>query len=590
MLGVMGWICWPVLMGGAAEGDGQWVAAQRWARGNTERDALFVTPMEMGGFRVYSQRAVVGEWRDGTQLYFDGGFAEQWWERMRSLSPGLLYNADGTKLLQRGKGLGEMDDEQVMALAKRWRADYVVLPVVAGGRMRWMERVYGNERWEIYRPRIAEPAAGEEAEAAQRRYLSQTAAEHIRRIRMSEARVQVVDGAGRPMADAEYRIGQVSSPFLFGATLGRFKEGGQGVEGIEASGNGDARGLGSDAQLSMFAKVFNFSVTGLAGTWLNIEAERGKRRFEETDAYLDECGKRGVAVELHFLSGYEPVWAVKLKAEERANERMRHVREMIGRYRDRVAYWQVTDDGVGAEEAGVLFAMIRKELPGANGKLGIGACVRFGSEAGPATRERDMWRGLELVRELKRKGVTVDFVSFHAHRPWGWWADARWIEQTIDAFAKEGVRVHISQLAQPADGPIGGTVRTGEWTRQSQAEYYRDFFTVCFGNANVDAINMEAMGADTLTTGAGLLDEHDQPTAGYAALERLIQHDWRTNLSGKLGLDGVAYFRGFHGDYELTLTLSDGRMVTARFTVASGGSNAHRFVLDQANGKLEVGR
>ncbi|MHB1155525.1 MAG: DUF6798 domain-containing protein [Phycisphaerales bacterium] len=221
VLGVMGWVCWPVLMGGAAEGDGQWVAAQRWARGNTERDALFMTPIEMGGFRVYSERAVVGEWRDGTQLYFDGGFADPWWERMRSLQPGLLYNADGTRLLQRGRGLGEMDDEQVMALAARWKADYVVLPV---GRMRWMEQVYANERWEIYRPRIAEPAAGAEAEAAQRRYLSETAAKNIRRVRMSDARVQVVDGAGRPVADAEYRIEQVTTPFLLGATLGRFKE------------------------------------------------------------------------------------------------------------------------------------------------------------------------------------------------------------------------------------------------------------------------------------------------------------------------------------------------------------------------------
>ncbi|MHB1155524.1 MAG: endo-1,4-beta-xylanase [Phycisphaerales bacterium] len=343
-----------------------------------------------------------------------------------------------------------------------------------------------------------------------------------------------------------------------------------------------------DAQRTLFAKVFNFSVTGLAGTWLEIERERGKRRYEETDAYVNWCEKHGVAVELHFLSGYEPVWAVKLRAAERANERMQHVRRMIGRYRDRVAYWEVTDDGVGAEEAGVLFAMIRKELPGA--KLGIGACVRFGSDAGPAMRERDMWRGLELVRELQRTGGPVDFVSFHAHRPWGWWADARWIEQTIDAFAKEGVRVHMSQLAVPDDGPIGGPVRQGRWTRGLQAEYYRDFFTVCFGNANVDAINLEAMGADTLTTGAGLLDEHDQPTAGYAALEKLIRHDWRTELSGELGLDGVVRFRGFHGDYELTLTLGDGRTATARFAVEPGGSNAYRFVLDQAGGKLEVGR
>jgi hypothetical protein len=92
---------------------GAWRRVQAWARLNTPRDAVFLTPPEQTGFRVFSERTIVGEWKDGTQQYFDDGFAREWDARMREL--------DAQRFL-------ELPSARILELARRYGASYVVLP------------------------------------------------------------------------------------------------------------------------------------------------------------------------------------------------------------------------------------------------------------------------------------------------------------------------------------------------------------------------------------------------------------------------------------------------------------------------------
>jgi hypothetical protein len=67
---------------------GSWREVQDWVRLHTPKDAIFVTPPQEAGFRVFSERTVVGEWKDGTQQYFDETFATEWAARMEALGRG----------------------------------------------------------------------------------------------------------------------------------------------------------------------------------------------------------------------------------------------------------------------------------------------------------------------------------------------------------------------------------------------------------------------------------------------------------------------------------------------------------------------
>lgn len=90
---------------------GSFRAAQNWARERTPKTAVFLTPPQEAGFRVFSERAIVGEWKDGTQQYFDDDFAREWGRRMEAVM---------------AREFGKYSDDEIVALAREFGADYIV--------------------------------------------------------------------------------------------------------------------------------------------------------------------------------------------------------------------------------------------------------------------------------------------------------------------------------------------------------------------------------------------------------------------------------------------------------------------------------
>jgi hypothetical protein len=90
---------------------GSFRAAQNWARLATPKSAVFLTPPKEAGFRVFSERPIVGEWKDGTQQYFDDAFAREWGRRMEIVM---------------AKEFGQYSDDEIVSLARQFGADYVV--------------------------------------------------------------------------------------------------------------------------------------------------------------------------------------------------------------------------------------------------------------------------------------------------------------------------------------------------------------------------------------------------------------------------------------------------------------------------------
>jgi hypothetical protein len=91
----------------------------------TPKTAVFLTPPKEAGFRVFSERGIVGEWKDGTQQYFDDAFAREWGRRMEIVM---------------AQEFSKYSDTEIVDLARQFGADYIVgqgrrrkLPVVFDG-------------------------------------------------------------------------------------------------------------------------------------------------------------------------------------------------------------------------------------------------------------------------------------------------------------------------------------------------------------------------------------------------------------------------------------------------------------------------
>lgn len=112
---------------------GAWRDVQDWVRLHTPKDAILLTPPQEAGFRVFSERTVVGEWKDGTQQYFDSDFATEWAARMEAVGP---------------EGFVKLSDEQLAQIARRFNASYIVVP--PRRRRLGLNEVYRNNHYAVY--------------------------------------------------------------------------------------------------------------------------------------------------------------------------------------------------------------------------------------------------------------------------------------------------------------------------------------------------------------------------------------------------------------------------------------------------------
>lgn len=116
-----------------------WHDVQRWVALTTPKDAVLLTPPREAGFRVFSERGIVGEWKDGTQQYFDDGFALEWNRRMEAVGVDAYTKTPGRDLL---------------TIARRYGASYIVLPRQPV--RRGLVLAYRNDVWAVYQARWRE--------------------------------------------------------------------------------------------------------------------------------------------------------------------------------------------------------------------------------------------------------------------------------------------------------------------------------------------------------------------------------------------------------------------------------------------------
>jgi hypothetical protein len=110
-----------------------WNQVQLWVRTHTPEDAVILTPPQGEGFRVFSERAVVGEWKDGTLEFFSPSFAFEWFRRMQDLG-GMTWAYDS------------FDADHLTALGRRYGARYAVC---RKGRDLWPP-LYKNDAFAVY--------------------------------------------------------------------------------------------------------------------------------------------------------------------------------------------------------------------------------------------------------------------------------------------------------------------------------------------------------------------------------------------------------------------------------------------------------
>jgi hypothetical protein len=105
--------------GKAEQLDHPWIDMQLYCKRHTPKDALFIVPPYMQGFRFFSERSTFGDWLDGMLINWTSeNFAVEWLKRMRLLG--------WTDVRGEWSSYNNLSTEQFLKIAQEYKADYIV--------------------------------------------------------------------------------------------------------------------------------------------------------------------------------------------------------------------------------------------------------------------------------------------------------------------------------------------------------------------------------------------------------------------------------------------------------------------------------
>ena len=123
--------------------DDQWLDVQHWAKRSTNIADVFIVPPDSSGFRVEAERTIYGDWKDGTQMFFNPKYGYQWFERMQKLG-----YTDPDSLVSDYK---RVDQATFTSIAQEARnGQHAVYVVMYADRQLTFPQVYRNQSFAVY--------------------------------------------------------------------------------------------------------------------------------------------------------------------------------------------------------------------------------------------------------------------------------------------------------------------------------------------------------------------------------------------------------------------------------------------------------
>lgn len=382
----------------------------------------------------------------------------------------------------------------------------------------------------------------------------------IRNWRQRDVRVRVVDAAGRPVPDAEVEVVQTGHDFLFGCNFFAYRR------------------WDDEKRAALYERRFRdlFNLAVVPAYWSVMEKRRGRTDWGPTDAAVRWCRMNDVHVKVHPLLWPRavPLWIDDLRADEVRSAAQAHVQQVIQRYGAAADFWDVVHQPVAPGS----HRPSGTDLLMSVGPLAIDPVEVLGWAADAQPRGRLLVSApvdddvAELVRRVREADARIDGLAIPARQADGVWT-LDGIRRRLDEAAATGLPVHVSEAAIPG----------GPEDEAGQAEAVRHFYTAAFAHPKVESITWwdlsDRFAYQNVPT--GLVRADLSPKPAYRALDRLVNHLWKTDAAGRTADDGRMAVRVFFGRYRITVS-HGGRKAVADVHLGREGPGEVEVVLKPA--------
>ncbi len=379
------------------------------------------------------------------------------------------------------------------------------------------------------------------------------------------------------MADKKISVKQKKHAFYFGTTafmLGSFEKPEK-----------------EEIYKKEFANIFNQAVVPFY--WSDFEPQEGhlrKRTDSEfiyrrpaPDTCLEFCKEYGIEPKGHCLTWchFVPKWLEKYTKEERKAVLERRFKEIADEYADKIPSFDIVNESASNYRIGARTLFDNWDDVG----------LKLGEKYFPNNRKilnetnEAIWRDYATegkymafnmqLQEFIRRGLPFDEIGlqYHVFTPsegmenWNTreaYLNAESMVEILDIYDSYGYPMHISEITIPGSGQLPEN-------EEIQAYLVEKLYKTWFATRNMKSIvwwNLvdgyaayAPLGSNEGENrcGGGLLRFDMTRKPAYNVLDRLINKEWNTSFETQLSADGTIDFRGFFGEYEITV---DGKTYT----------------------------
>jgi hypothetical protein len=398
----------------------------------------------------------------------------------------------------------------------------------------------------------------------------------IKKYRMGNMKLKVVDGQGTLVPNCPISFNQTSHDFLFGA-------------------NPMGKAHKFDIKYARLMRDAGINYTYLICTW-NFESSPGIFDWSFFDSYQDigSLTNNGFkllgGLALWFMRNNTwagdsmcPYYQDDMTFEQLKENIYNHMNSLATRYKDKINTWEISEQNISTNNALRLswnqkletYRVFAKAVTDANPN----ARVLHTSTALPYERGGTRLESLdevaggisypEFLDLVFEKQVPIDIIglelyysgvtTFGGVQPQ---LDLACVSNLLNQYSVYGKPIFIHEVSAPSTQVPNSSWWHKSWDQETQAEYITKFYTLAFSKPLVQEIGWSfgVTDGDIYIISGGLLDNNLNPKAGYFALQKLI-NSWKTTGTGKTDENGKFEFRGFAGDYELNLATADGQVL-----------------------------
>ena len=406
----------------------------------------------------------------------------------------------------------------------------------------------------------------------------------IEQNRKRDAEIRIVSEGPLP-DDVTVTAEQINHEFRFGANLFMLDE-------FET---GEKNALYREK----FPEVFNLGTVPFY--WSDLEPEEGHPRFAKDsprvyrrpapDLCVEYCKEKGIEPKCHCLNydTFTPSWLEGATVDEHKRKLEKRFREIAERYAGDIPSFEVTNETLQKARSAFFYEPDFLDWS-----------FRMADRYFPANRlvinDYNVWWPESYnnrhayymqIERLMRNGIRhidsvgMQFHSFFPRSSEPSVAAQRYNPETLfrlmDTYAPLGLAEQITEMTIPA---YSGE----EEDEEIQADLIEGVYTTFFSHPSMEAViywnvvdgyAYRAVPGD-MTAGenvyyGGLLRFDMSEKPAFRRLKKLIREDWHTSARVKAS-NGKAFFRGFCGEYDITVRAGE-KEVRSAFSLSKRGTN-----------------